>query len=86
MRIIFGPAGSAGLGNEAGVTKAKKLNLGAYEVEFTYGVWMSNAEAKKVGDIAKKLGIKLSVHGPYYVNLASKERVKLQASKKRILN
>ncbi|MBW2966169.1 TIM barrel protein [Candidatus Woesearchaeota archaeon] len=85
MRILFGPAGSAGLGNEEGVKHAKELGLGALEVEFTYGVRMSNAEAKKVGEIAKKLGIKLSVHGPYYINLASKEKTKLNASKKRIL-
>jgi len=85
MRILFGSAGSAGLGNEEGVKHAKELGLGAMEVEFTYGVRMSNAEAKKVGEIAKKLGIKLSVHGPYYINLASKEKAKLNASKKRIL-
>jgi deoxyribonuclease-4 len=84
-RIIFGPAGSAGLGNEEGVRHAKELGLGAFEVEFTYGVRMSNAEAKKVGETAKKLGIKLSVHGPYWVNLSSKEKAKITASKKRIL-
>ncbi|MBW2977419.1 TIM barrel protein [Candidatus Woesearchaeota archaeon] len=84
-RVLFGPAGSAGLGNEEGIRYAAELKLGAYEIEFTYGVRMSNAEAKKVGEIAKKLSIKLSVHGPYYVNLASKEKAKLNASKKRIL-
>ncbi len=84
-KILFGSAGSAGLGNEEGVKHSKELGLDAMEVEFTYGVRMSNAEAKKLGEIAKKLGIKLSVHGPYYVNLASKEKAKLNASKKRIL-
>lgn len=85
MNILFGPAGSAGLGNEEGVKHAKELGLGAFEVEFTYGVRMSNAEAKRVGDIAKSLGVKLSVHGPYYINLASKENLKVAASKARIL-
>jgi deoxyribonuclease-4 len=85
MRILFGNAGSAGLGNEEGVKHSKELGLDAMEVEFTYGVKMSNASAKRVGEIAKKLGIKLSVHGPYYINLASKEKAKLNASKKRIL-
>jgi len=85
MRILFGNAGSAGLGNEEGVRHSKELGLAAMEVEFTYGVRMSNAEAKKVGEIAKKLGIRLSVHAPYYINLASKEKAKLSASKKRIL-
>jgi deoxyribonuclease-4 len=85
MKILFGPAGSAGLGNEEGVKHTKELGLEAMEVEFTYGVRMSNSDAKKVGEIAKKLGIKLSVHAPYYINLASKEKAKIEASKKRIL-
>ena len=80
-RILFGPAGSAGLGNLEGVKKAKELGLGAFEVEFTYGIKMSNAQAKEVGALAKKLKIRLSVHGPYYINLASKEKSKLNASK-----
>ena len=85
MKIFFGPAGSAGLGNEEGIKHAAELKLKAYEVEFTYGVRMSNTEAKKIGETAKKLGIKLSVHGPYYINLCSAEKAKIQASKKRIL-
>jgi len=84
-KILFGPAGTGGLGYEEGLKHCKELNLKCLECEFTYGVRMSNAEAKKVGEIAKKLGIKLSVHAPYYVNLASKEKAKLNASKKRIL-
>ncbi|MBW2996416.1 TIM barrel protein [Candidatus Woesearchaeota archaeon] len=84
-KILFGHAGSGGLGNEEGVKHSKELGLDAMEVAFTYGVRMSNAEAKKVGQLAKELGIKLSVHGPYYINLASKEKAKLTASKKRIL-
>jgi deoxyribonuclease-4 len=85
MKILFGPAGSAGLGNVEGIKKAKKLGLDAFEVEFTYGVKMSNEEAKKVGEAAKENNIKLSIHAPYYINLASKEKAKLNASKKRIL-
>ena len=42
--------------------------------------------AKRVGAEAKKQGIKLSVHAPYYINLASKEKIKIQQSKKRILD
>jgi len=84
MRILFGPAG---LGTPAleGLERCKKLGLGAAEVAFTYGVRMTNSTAKQIGEKAKKLKIKLSVHGPYYINLASKEKAKLNASKKRIL-
>ena len=83
--IRLGPAGSGGLGNLEGVKKAKAFGLDAMEVEFTYGVQISNAQAKAVGEIAKALGIALSVHAPYYVNLASFERDKISQSKKRIL-
>ena len=86
MRVLFGHAGSGGLGNLEGVKHTKELDLAAMEIAFTYGVRMSNAEAKKVGELAKKLKIKLSVHAPYYINLASKEKAKLNASKKRILS
>ena len=65
--------------------KLKQLGLEAAEVEFTYGVRMKNEDAKKIGEEAKKLGILLSVHAPYYINLASKEKEKLEASKQRIL-
>jgi len=83
--IKLGTAGTSGLGYEAGLSKCKDLGLDAIEVEFTYGVRMKNDEAKKVGELAKKLKIELSVHAPYYINLASEDKSKLAASKKRIL-
>jgi deoxyribonuclease IV len=84
--IKLGPAGSSGLGNVEGVRLVRKLNLDAMEVEFTYGVRMGIDAAKELGDEAKKLGIKLSVHAPYYVNLASSDKAKQKASEKRILD
>ena len=83
--ILIGPAGSSGLGALKGVEEVKRLNLDAMEVEFTYGVNMSNKTAKDVGELAKKLKILLSVHCPYYINLASIEKAKIKASMKRIL-
>ena len=84
--IKIGTAGTAGLGYEMGLQKCKELKLDALEVEFTYGVRMLSEEAKKVGELAKKLNIDLSVHGPYYINLNSEEKAKINASKKRILD
>jgi len=83
-RILIGPGGTAGLGYDEGLREIKKLGLDALEVEFTYGVRMSNAEAKRIWEMAK--GITLSVHGPYYINLASEDTSKVKASKKRILD
>jgi len=83
--IKIGPAGFGGEAME-GLHRIKQLGLDAVEVEFVYGVRMTNAQAKKVGDEAKKLGISISVHAPYYINLGSTDRKILSASKKRILD
>lgn len=85
MKVLLGPAGSSGLGNLEGVKQVNNLGLQCMEVEFTYGVNLSNEKAKLVGDLAKKLNIKLSVHAPYYINLNSHEKKKIEESKRRIL-
>ena len=84
--IKVGPAGSDGLGNLKGVEKAARLGLDCMEVAFTYGVRMDLETARSVGSLAKEKGILLSVHAPYYINLASDEKEKFEASKKRILD
>jgi deoxyribonuclease IV len=86
MTILIGPAGSSGVGNINGVQEVKRLGLDAMEVEFTYGVRMSIETAKQLGEEAKKSGIKLSIHAPYYINLAAKEKTKIKASQQRILD
>ncbi len=85
MNIKIGPGGTAGLGYEEGLSKIKELGLTALEIEFTYGINMTNKTAEKVGKIAEKLNISLSCHAPYYINLASNEKQKLIASRRRIL-
>lgn len=85
-KILLGSAGSSGMGNEAGLQETKRLGLDAMEIEFTYGVRMKNEEAKRIGEIAKKLNISLSVHAPYYINLNSEDPEKITASKKRIID
>lgn len=84
--IKVGPAGSAGLGNIEGVKKVARIGLDCMEVEFTYGVRMRVDDARKVGALAEEKGIILSVHAPYYINLASDDEAKIIASKKRILD
>ena len=84
--IRVGPAGSGGLGNLKGVQKAADASLDCMEVEFTYGVRMDHKTAKAVGALAQEKGIILSVHAPYYINLASNEKEKLDASINRILD
>jgi len=84
MAIRIGPAG-IGTPAKEGLRKIKELGLTAAEVEFTYGIKMTNEQAKDIGEIAKKLGISLSVHAPYYINLATKDKTKLESSKRRII-
>ena len=85
-KVVFGPAG---LGPVKDAIKNleiyHKLGLKACEIAFTYSVYIGKDDAKKIGDVAKKLGIKLSIHAPYFVNLNSKEKEKQENSKKRIL-
>jgi deoxyribonuclease-4 len=84
--IRIGPAGSGGLGNLEGIRKVARMKLDCMEVEFTYGVRMSMEDARQVGALAKEKGICISVHAPYYINLASDEKEKIVASKQRILD
>lgn len=83
--IKLGPAGASGMSTLEAIKYFKKIGIPAMEVEFVRGIKMSNQLAKKIGNLAKKLNIELSVHAPYYINLNSKEKKKIQASKKRIL-
>ncbi|MGM5483073.1 MAG: TIM barrel protein [Nanobdellota archaeon] len=85
MRNRFGPGGTDKMGYEKGIPHIAMQGLSAMEVEFTYGVNMSEKKALEIKNLAKKNNIKLSVHAPYYVNLASPEKHKVKASVERIL-
>jgi deoxyribonuclease-4 len=84
--IPIGPAGSDGRGNLKGIAEVARLGLDCMEVEFTYGVRMQPEMAEAVGSLADKHGIALSVHAPYYINLAAYEEDKIAASRQRILD
>jgi len=84
--IRIGPAGSDGRGNLEGVRRVARMKLDCMEVAFNYGVRMSMEEARKVGALARQKGIVLSVHAPYYINLASDEQEKVVASRQRIVD
>ncbi|MBI2085224.1 MAG: TIM barrel protein [Candidatus Aenigmarchaeota archaeon] len=90
MKIFLGPAGipisAKGKSSIEGVKTVSELGLNTMEIEFVRGVVMSNKTAKELGTAAKDLGIKLSVHAPYYINLNSDDKDKLTASKKRVLD
>lgn len=85
--IRFGPAGLGGVKEAvSNLEKYVKLGLRACEIAFTYGVYIKEGEAEEIGSAAKRLGIELSIHAPYWINLNSKEKKKVEESKKRILD
>jgi deoxyribonuclease-4 len=88
--IYIGPAGVPISCEErttlAGIECTAKLKLNAFECEFVRRVGMGNDMAKEVGELAKKLGVRLSAHCPYFINLCSPEKEKVKASQKRILD
>jgi len=86
MPVRIGTAGSPLGSTLDGIKYLKDAGLDAMEVEFTYGVRMKNDLAERIGLMQEKTGIALSVHAPYYINLASLDKSKVIASKKRILD
>ncbi|WP_407307762.1 TIM barrel protein [Desulfosporosinus sp. SB140] len=90
MPLLFGTAGvplsSADRSSEGGVRRIHELKLDAMELEFVQGVRMGEEKARKVGAVAKEEGIALSCHGPYYINLNSREPEKIAASRDRIIH
>jgi deoxyribonuclease-4 len=86
--LLFGPAGvplsARPFTTYQGVARAAELALGCMEVEFVQGVRMKAMEAVRVGRLATKMGIKLSVHAPYFINLNAREAEKIAARQQRI--
>ncbi len=89
-KLLFGPAGvpitAPNRDSVRAVSYVKKLGLECMELEFVRGVKMGSETAKAVRKQAEKHGIVLTAHGPYYINLNSLERAKIEASIKRILD
>ena len=83
MAIKFGPSGNSDAFYEAGYKHSYEamawvagLGLNAYEYSFGRGVRLGEATAKKIAEEAQKHGIALSVHAPYFINLASDDEEK----------
>lgn len=77
--IKFGPSGNCisfySDGNKKSVEAPKwlhdKMGLTAYEYSFGRGITLSDETASEIGKEAKKYDVEISVHAPYYINLAS---------------
>ena len=69
----------------SGIERIAELGLGCMEIEFVQGVRMGEAGAMQVGEAAARMGIKLTAHAPYFINLNAREPEKVKASQVRIL-
>ena len=80
------PICTDGAGYEKAFDILQDLNLDGMELEFVHGVRMSPPNQKLVKEISAKKNMVLTAHGPYYINLNSKEEEKIEASIKRIID
>ena len=87
--IRFGPAGNSESFYEQGhksTTEAfswiREMGLDAYEYSFGHGVRIKQETAEAIGKAAADSGVALSLHAPYYINMATLEEDK-QASNRR---
>lgn len=92
MSALFGPAGNAdsfaaqGYKTNAQAPEfVRKFGLDAYEYQCGRGVRLNAQTAKEFAQSAKELGIRVSLHAPYYISLSSVEAEKREKSVEYIL-
>lgn len=83
--IRFGPSGNSEEFYAAGYRHTyqamewiAKKGLNAFEISFGRGVRLGEEAARKIGEEAKRHGVALSVHAPYFINLATDEEEKFE--------
>lgn len=64
----------------------KEMGLDGMEVEFVHGVRMSDETRAFLKETVEKDKLVFTAHGPFYVNLNSKEEEKIDASVQRIID
>ncbi|MSR67745.1 hypothetical protein EXS65_02900 [Candidatus Peribacteria bacterium] len=72
-------------GTVEGLKHAHSLGITAMELEWVQRVPENPERMLEIRETAESLGMYLTCHAPYYINLNSPEKEKLEASKKRIL-
>ena len=89
-RLLFGTAGvpnSTVKKNNPieGVKRIHELSLDCMQLEFAHGVRMKEEVSSGLRKISYELGIPLTSHGPYYINLNAREQDKIDSSVERII-
>ncbi|NLU51786.1 MAG: TIM barrel protein [Clostridiaceae bacterium] len=91
--IWFGPAGNSDSFYEEGYKHSwqmpqwlSSMGLNAYEYQCNKGIHLKDETAREIGEKCREHNIRLSIHAPYYINLASTEAEKRERSIKYILD
>ena len=85
--ICFGPSGNDDLFYEQGFKSSvdvfawlNKMGLDLYEYSFGRGILLKDETALEFAEKAKESNIKISVHAPYFVNLANPDETSILKS------
>jgi deoxyribonuclease-4 len=71
---------------ENGLRRIKELGLGGMELEFVRGIMVDFPRMQLIGKLAKELGLILTAHAPYYIDLYAREKEKVDKSYQFILD
>lgn len=80
------PLSAEGKGYSKAFDDLKQYNLDGMELEFVHGVRMKEESQLLVKNFVQNKDFVITAHGPYYINLNSKEEEKIDASIKRIID
>lgn len=85
--VKFGPAGNGDLFYDQGYKSSleaplwlKNRGLTSYEYSFSRGFNISDFVAKSLGEKCRENNIEISVHAPYYINLANPDKNMIEKS------
>ncbi len=84
----FGPSGlPIGYNGESHrvCSYLREIGLDAYEYQATYGVRISKQSALKLKENSKESDVRVSMHGPYYINLSSNKDDVVERSVQRLI-
>lgn len=88
-RLLFGTGGvpdsAPGRDTVSALHFLRGLGLDAMELEFVRGTFPGADTAREIAAVSRETGVRLTAHGPYFINLNSAEPEKIGASRSRIL-
>lgn len=88
--LLFGTAGVPNSTQKKnnpieGVKQIHTLGLDCMQLEFAHGVRMKEEVSSGLRKVSYELGVPLTSHGPYYINLNAREQDKIDSSVERII-